>query len=297
MRTLLIGVDGADPKLMEEFDLPNMESIGEGFEIDTHGNSGPSWASVLTGLQPRDHGIKKLKPQQTSQTWQGTPIWEKINGYCGVANVPLTYPPDTDIDGWIVSGLMTPQNAIYTAPRELYKDLDEVGYRIDVWVQNHKNHPHGHFGTIPMEFDTEQKEYILAELEDVVERRGDGFVWLLENEPVDFTFLCFTTLDRVQHIAMDERNTVEEFYELVDEQVGRVLEYVGNDTDVFLTSDHGFQQIDMPDVDIVGEHRAEGYGATNTNAKFKDLEDLHRKIVASANRTDVEERLEDLGYL
>lgn len=297
MRTLLLGIDGADPALMEQWDLPNMKSIGEGFEIDTHGNSGPSWASVMTGLSPKEHGVFKLEPQQDEQSWQGTPIWEKVNGFSGIANVPLTYPPDSDIDGWMISGLFTPQNAIYTAPRNLYKELDDLGYRIDVWIENHQNHPNGHFGTVPFDFDSTDRERILTELEDVIEKRGDGFTWLMENEPVDFAFLCFTSLDRVQHLAFDDQDRIREFYELMDEQVGRILDEVDDDTEIFLTSDHGFRRIDMPNANLTGEHRVEGYGATNTGQTFNDLEDLHEKVVASANRTDVEERLEDLGYL
>lgn len=299
MRTLLLGVDGADPALMEEFDLPHMESIGDGFEIDTHGNSGPSWVSVMTGRKPKDHGVFKLEPQQDTQSWQGTPIWEKVDGYAGVANVPLTYPPDRDISGWMVTGLMTPQNAIYTAPRRLYKELDELGYRIDVWIENHQNHPHGHYGTMPFDFEDEYREEILDSLEDVIEKRGDCFKWLLENEPVDFAFPCFTSLDRVQHLAFHDRERVREFYELMDEQIGKILnsDAVTDDTEIFLTSDHGFRRIDIPDSDLTGEHRIEGYGATNAGVEFENLEDLHEKVVASANRSDVEQRLEDLGYL
>lgn len=299
MRTLLLGVDGADPALMAEFDLPNMERVGDGFEIDTQGNSGPSWVSVMTGRKPKDHGVFKLKPQQDTQSWAGTPIWEKVDGYSGIANVPLTYPPDTEIDGWMVTGLMTPRNAIYTAPRDLYKELDDVGYRIDVWIENHQNHPHGHYGTMPFTFEEEYREEILTEMADVIEKRGRGFEWLVENEPVDFAFLCFTSLDRVQHLAFHDRDRVREFYEQMDEQVGRILDSdaVTDDTDVFLTSDHGFREIDLPDSDLTGEHRVTGYGATTTGVEFENLEELHEAVVASANRSDVEQRLEDLGYL
>lgn len=296
-KTLLLGIDGLDPALVEEFDLPNIESVGDGFEIDTHGNSGPSWVSVMTGRIPKHHGVFTLNPQADSQSWAGDSIWEKVDGYSGIANVPLTYPPDTDIDGWMVTGLMTPRDAIYTAPRNLYKDLDAVDYRVDVWVDNHQNHPHGHFGTVPFEFTQDYRDELLSELEDVVEKRGDGFCWLVENEPVDFAFLCFTSLDRVQHLAFDDQDIVEDFYQLVDQQVGRVLDRVPDTVEVFLNSDHGFRRIDTPDSDIRGEHRVEGYGATNTGQEFADLEELHDLVVESANRSDVEGRLRDLGYL
>jgi len=299
MRTLLLGIDGADPALMDEWDLPNMKGIGEGFEIDTHGNSGPSWVSVMTGWKPKKHGVYKLEPQQDTQSWQGTPIWEKVNGYSGIANVPLTYPPDTDIRGWMVTGLMTPKNAIYTAPRSLYKELDALGYRIDVWIENHQNHPHGHYGTVPFDFTQDYKEEILNNLETVIKKRGEGFRYLIDEEPVDFAFLCFTSLDRAQHLAFDDQERIREFYEQMDEEVGRILDSpeVTEDTQIFLTSDHGFRRIDMPSANLTGEHRVEGYGATNTGIEFSNLEELHEAAVASANRTDVKERLEDLGYL
>lgn len=295
-RTILFGLDGLDPQIQEDFDLPNIRSIGEGFTIDTHGNSGPSWASVLTGEKPRVHGVEKLEPQQSVQSWQGTPIWEKIDGYSGIANVPLTYPPQ-EIPGWMITGLFTPKGAIYTYPRRLYQKLDELDYRIDVWVDDHKNHPHGHFGTIPFEFSQDYREELLSELEDVLVNRGTAFKWLVDHEPVDFMFLCFTSLDRVQHLAIDDMATVRRFYELLDEQVGRVLESLSADTDIFVTSDHGFQEIDIPRTDVVGEHRVPGYGATSSGERFRNLEDLHRQVVESANRDDVEGRLQDLGYI
>lgn len=300
MRTLLLGLDALDPGVMENVETPHIDSIGAGFEIDTHGNSGPSWASVLTGLKPQTHGIKKLNPQSDAHAWQGTPIWEKVDGYSGIANVPMTYPPDTGIDGWLVTGLMTPKDAIYTAPKDLYKELDELGYRIDMWVENHKNHPHGHYGTVPFEFDIDFREAMLDELADVLAIRGHCFEHLIEEHRVDFAFLCFTTLDRVQHIAMDDRETVHDFYRLADDEVGRILnsDAVTDETEVFLTSDHGMIQVDIPDTTITGEHRQTGYGATSIDLEFRTLEDLHEMVVASANRNEeVEERLRDLGYL
>lgn len=295
MRTLLLGLDGLDPDLVREFDLPNIESIGEPFEIKTYGNSGPSWVSVMTGMPPEQHGVYKLKPQQDQQSWEGKPIWEKIRGYSGIANVPLTYPP-REIQGWMITGLMTPSRSIYTYPPDLYKELDERGYKIDMWVEEHKNHPHGHFGTVPFNFGSEFVEEKLNILEDVIETRGDIFIYLIKEHPVDFCFLCFTSLDRVQHLTFHRENVVEHFYKLMDKQVGKVLEKVG-DIDIFAVSDHGFREVDMPDTDIKGEHRIEGFGATNTNRKFRNLEQLHDSIIEESKSNNTEDRLRDLGYL
>lgn len=297
-KTLLLGIDGADPALMDDFELPNLEAIGDFKTIDTHGNSGPSWASVLTGLRPNDHGVMKLRPQQDSQSWQGTPIWEKVDGYSGIANVPLTYPP-TELQGWMVTGMMTPRDAIYTYPRGLHEHLDDLDYRIDVWVEEHENHPDGAYGTIPFEFTQEYRDALLSQARVVARRRGDAFVWLLNNEPVDFAFLVFTVLDRVQHLAMDDREEVRRFYELVDRKVGSVLEAAGEGTEVIACSDHGFRRIDMPSTDLTGEHRKEGWAATNIEMEkpLRNLEHVHERAVESANRSDVRGRLEDLGYL
>lgn len=295
MRTLLLGLDGLDPDLAEEFDLQNIESVGKGFEIGTHGNSGPSWASVITGVEPSIHGVRKLEPQSNSQSWEGTPIWEKINGYCGIANVPLTYPPQ-EIKGWMVSGLMTPNKAIYTHPPNLYKELDELDYRIDMWEDNHKNHPHGHFGTVPFNFSEDHMENKLEELKTVLEKRTIGFRYLIDTHPVDFAFLVYTTLDRVQHFTFNDKETVKEFYQKLDKEVGKLLEDIEDHVEIFITSDHGFRQIDMPSTDIVGEHRYEGFGCTNTDQQFKNLEELHEMVVTSANRNNINQRLSDLGY-
>lgn len=298
MKTLLLGIDALDPDVIKNVETPHIDSIGEGFQIDTHGNSGPSWASVMTGVPPDGHGVRVLNPQVDSQSWEGTPIWEKVKGYSGIANVPLTYPPDPDIRGWMVSGLMTPSRAIYTAPRSLYKKLDELDYRIDVWIEGHQNHPHGHYGTVPFEFDEENRVDLLERLRTVLDRRGRAFRWLIHNEPVDFAFLCFTTLDRVQHLAMHDREVVYEFYRRVDEEVGAILDcFEVHDAEIIVVSDHGMTEVDIPKTDLTGEHRMEGYGATNFGKRFATLEMCHDLAVESANRTDVDRRLKDLGYI
>ena len=297
MRTLLLGLDGLDPDLVEEYELDNIQSIGEGFEIKTHGNSGPSWASVLTGLTPDEHGVRKLEPQQTSQSWEGTPIWEKVDGYSGIANVPLTYPP-TQLKGWMVTSLMTPKKAIYTYPRNLYKDLDDLDYKVDVWIDEHKNHPNGHYGTIPFEFTQEYKKGLLDRLTTVMRTRSNAFIYLINNEPADFMFLCYTSLDRIQHLVFDDEPTLRYFYNLLDIQVEKILDAIDDDVEIFITSDHGFREIDMPDTDIKGEHREEGYGNVNVpNNKFSNLQQLHNNVVDSANRNNIENKLEDLGYI
>lgn len=296
MRTLLIGIDGLDPDLVEDFDLPNIESIGDGYRIKTYGNTGPSWTTILTGLTDEKHGIDKLSPGQDRHTWDGIPLWDKVSGYCGIANVPLTYPP-ADIRGWMVTGMMTPDKSIYTSPPSLYKKLDERGYRIDMWVDSHQNHPNGHYGTLPFEFSQEFKEESLDELRDVLTARGKCFEWLLdEYTPVDVGFLCFTALDRVQHLAFDDMDIIEEFYKLADEQVGRVME-ASNDADTFITSDHGFQLLETENSDLTGDHHWQGYAASSDGAEFGDLLDVHDSVVESAERSNVEERLKDLGYL
>jgi len=297
MRTLLLGLDGLDPELVQQWELPNIKSIGEPFEITTHGNSGPSWASVLTGLQPDAHGVEKLQPQSNSQSWQGIPIWEKVDGYSGIANVPLTYPP-AELDGWMITSMTTPQKAIYTYPRELYKRLDRRNYRIDVWVDTHRNHPNGNYGTVPFEFTQEYRDELLNELEDVLRKRTETFTWLMDNEPVDFLFLCYTELDRVQHLAFDDQDIIKRFYRMLDDEISKILEQLPPGVKVFACSDHGFQRVDLPDTDITGEHRMAGFGVTNTNRKFSNLEQLHDVVVRSANRnSEVEQRLDDLGYL
>lgn len=296
MKTLLLGLDGLDPDLVKQFDLPNIKSIGEGFKIDTYGNSGPSWATVMTGLSPNEHGVHKLLPEHDRHSWGGTPIWEKVDGYSGIANVPLTYPP-AELRGYMITSLMTPQRTIYTYPPDLYKKLDDLNYRIDVWVTNNENHPNGHYGTLPFEFSEENRERLIKECDDVMNRRSKCFQWLIQNKPADFWFLCFTTLDRVQHLAFHDRSEIRRFYVMLDAYVGDILHLIPDHTEVFVTSDHGFRRKDDPNTDLTGDHRVEGYGNTNTDATFANLEHLHRNVVESANRGDVTQRLDDLGYM
>ena len=46
---------------------------------------------------------------------------------CIVVNVPVTYPPEK-IKGCIVTGMLTPPNACYAYPADVYKKLKKMGY-------------------------------------------------------------------------------------------------------------------------------------------------------------------------
>ena len=138
-RVLVIGLDGAGfeilEPLMKEKRIPNITNlINEGcsglFESTIPPVTIPAWVSMLTGKNPGKIGCFDLLKQvgylsePSNSCFQGnTPIWQILNKYgikTGLMNVPGTYPPET-IDGFIVTGMMTPSNTVNTVTLSPYQ--------------------------------------------------------------------------------------------------------------------------------------------------------------------------------
>ena len=109
----------------------------------------PAWSTLITGLGPQQHGIfgfmegmlfgetlgaagRDARPA-SSLSLRGRTLFD-ILGTAGrrvlSVNLPLTYPP-REVNGVLISGMMTPQNAAtFTYPPTLADELTD--YRIDI---------------------------------------------------------------------------------------------------------------------------------------------------------------------
>jgi len=243
-KVLVIGLDGATFDLLEpmmkEGRLPNLSEIAD------QGSAGrmrstippatlPAWISMASGRNPGKLGVydflyldrdeMKLHVANTSKL-HGMYVWDYLGraGYrVGVMNVPGTYPPYR-VNGFIVTGMLTPSRARCTYPPGLKEELDRAvdGYELDVTQWKY--------------FDWRR---FLEDAYRVLDKRRRAAEWLMERFSCDFYMFVFTCTDRVQHFLWHRREVVEEFWEHVDEAVGRLVKKHG-EGDVFIVSDHGF---------------------------------------------------------
>lgn len=243
-RVLVLGLDGATFDLIEpmaeEGRLPNlavlMEKGARGvLESTLPPVTIPAWVSMMTGKNPGKLGFYDLLKRNeygvepNSRCYaEHTPLWQMLNRYgvrTGVMNLPGTYPPD-EVDGFMVTGMMTPsKGSPYSYPEKLGADLSTsaLDYEIDV--------PQWQY------FD---EGVFVKDLYKVTEKRGRAAEYLIRSVPCDFYMIVFTSGDRLQHVLWDKGDVVEAYWEELDRVIGRILELVGEETTVFVVSDHGF---------------------------------------------------------
>lgn len=266
-RAVVIGLDGAawhllDP-LMEAGVMPRLARLkGAGAAgtltstVPTY--TPPAWTSAVTGVNPGRHGIYgfiegNAQSERHELVHSGKilapTLWDIANDQgarCGIYNLPLTYPP-RPLDGWMVSGMMTPgygeHQPDFTYPAELGSAINKIapGYVLDV----HANY----------EKDWRDDDLAMRALTSIRQRR-DVLRALLDVHPVDILFTVQESPDRIQHVYyryMDPRDalydteaggrmrdTIVQCFEALDEIVGTLADWAGDDAGIQVVSDHGF---------------------------------------------------------
>lgn len=258
-KLIVIGLDGAPFSLLqrwtEEGYLPNLARLIERGSFGVLRSTLPvhsptAWASFMTGVNPGKHGVFDFA-QRADDSYQlrvvradhiyGATVWRVLSDHgkrVAVINVPMTYPPEP-VNGFLVSGLGTPDYSTYTYPPELSEALSAAGYRVNKRFF----------------FDPQREEEWLDDIFDVTERRGRAAVKLLQQDDWDFAMVVFRNTDEICHFYwhhMDEshprhdpqalarhKNAIRDLYMLADKWVGELMEMAGDETNIIVMSDHG----------------------------------------------------------
>ena len=258
MDALVIGLDGGewdviDPLIADDR-LPNLA------QLKKQGVSGPlestippvsplAWNSIQTGTNPGKHGVYDFswfdndyrRRSVNSTDRKATPFWEVMNDHevsTGLFKIPFTYPPD-EVSGYMVTGFPTPTSVDdFVVPESLSGKVGPVG---DLFED----------GSLKSGGDLEDFRH---NLHKVAEHQTDVFCDLLDEFNTDFGMTVYDGSDRVQHFFWkyfdeshpryieDEKldGAIEEYYEIVDRGIGRILEKIDQDCDILVISDHGF---------------------------------------------------------
>ena len=266
-RAVVIGLDGAawhllDPVMAREA-MPRLAALR------AQGASGPlrstvptytppAWTSAITGVNPGRHGVygfvegnaqSERQELMHSGKLKAPALWDMANAQgasTGIYNVPLTYPP-RGVDGWMVSGMMTPgfgeRLTGFAAPAPLEEAIQEVapGYGCDVSANYEQDWR-----------DTSLCDRALASLR----QRHAVLEMLLTDHPTDLVFSVLETPDRLQHVyyrymdptdrlyasreATSVRAALDECWRAMDGIVGLLVDYAGSEGGILVCSDHGF---------------------------------------------------------
>jgi len=261
-RVLIIGLDGATwniiKPLVDEGKLPTFrELMSNGvwgkLESTIPPVTGPSWVSFATGMNPGKTGVfdflvreeksMKLTPIN-SKVIQGRTFWDKLSseGYkVGIVNFPMLYPP-YNINGFMVSGVGSPEDGNITFPRELKDEIDEVtgGYEIVVDYHNEKYNDENLF---------------LKDLNRVLDKRVRALDYLLKQKNWDLFLVVFSCTDWLQHLMWKHLDPSSPSYNSTKskryrQQFAKIWRKIGKflnsmislveDANVLIISDHGF---------------------------------------------------------
>lgn len=269
-KVLIAGLDCAPPSVLfrtgDENDLglkdqlPNLSRmIDEGIYGPLSSSipciTVPAWTSMLSSKDPgmlgfygfrnrADHSYDRMNIA-TGNAIHEKRVWDVLGEAeksSIVVGVPQTYPIKP-INGYLISSFLTPStDRQYTYPNKLRYEIDHVlgGEPYDVDVP---------------QFRTEDKDFLLRQIQEMTEKRFAVIKYLLEEKPWDFFMFVEIGLDRLHHgmwkfwdpahhkfePGNPYEDAIPDYYRYLDHELGEILEMVDDDTVVMVVSDHGAQ--------------------------------------------------------
>ena len=279
--TILIGLDGATftilDQLVEEGVMPCLQDfLSTGVRADLRTIvpplTPPAWTSLMTGRSPGNHGIfdflrfqtegghRQLRVADANDVSAET-IWTTVGEHglrATVLNFPMTFPARS-IVGNVVPGWV-PWRHLRLAcyPSSLYERLTAL--------------PGFNPKQLAMDMALEEKALEGCHREEDyedwiklhIQREQQWFEvlkFLMREEPAPLTAVLFDGVDKLQHFCWRfiDRNLLSEhpsawesrvrelcldYYREVDRMIGELVAGAGDETSVFLASDHGFGATD-----------------------------------------------------
>jgi predicted AlkP superfamily phosphohydrolase/phosphomutase len=240
--------------------------------------SSAAWSSFMTGVNPgkhsiydfmrRDPGTYRLRLVRREHN-QAPSLWRLLSQEgkrVGVINVPMTYSPE-EVNGFLVSGLGTPEFKPFTFPPELGDELRQRGYRVNKRTT----------------YQPGKEAAYLQDIYELAERQFESSLWLMKRAPWDFFMTVFFDTDQISHTFwryMDAAhpqhdpaqarvygNAILEFHQKLDGYIAALIEAAGPGTTVLIVSDHGAGPL-YKDVFLNEWLRAKGYLAIDQNASL-----------------------------
>ena len=253
-RVAFFGIDGVPHSLIDEHPdvFPNLTALkqeGSAGAIDSivPPESSACWPALTTGVNPGETGVYGFQDREVGsydtyvpmgRDVQATRLWDRVTDagrQASVLNVPVTFPPQRDVQR-MVSGFLSPGVEKAAHPDSFRDELEEMGYRIDV------NAKLGH---------ADDKTEFVEDAHDTLDTRFEAFRSVLDRDDWDLFFGVFMTTDRVNHFLFEDyerdgsnKEAFLEFYEAVDEYVGKIRESLPEDVTLVVASDHGFTSLD-----------------------------------------------------
>lgn len=252
-RTVLIGIDGAQYTMLYKISndgiMPNFNSLkDEGvfkqMMASIPDNSAVSWSSIMTGVNPGEHGVfgfTDLIPKTYTlgflnfMNMKHKPFWmQKPNKKYVILNLPFTYPVQ-EMNGYIISGFVSPDINRSVYPTSIFPYINKLKYQID--VDSKKAY--------------KSKDIFLDELFSVHEKRVIAYRYFWDEVDWDTFMIVFTGSDRLGHFMWDDYENTDnpnhkrflDYFREIDKEIGWISEHLGNKDNLIMMSDHGMEII------------------------------------------------------
>ena len=253
-RVAFFGIDGVPYSLVADNQdrFENLNAIantGDGGAIDSivPPESSACWPALTTGVNPGSTGVYGFQDREVGsydtyvpmgRDVQAPRLWTRATDAgrkATVMNVPVTFPPDRDIQR-MVSGFLSPGVEKAAYPDELRETLEKLDYKIDV------NAKLGH---------KEDKAEFIEDAHRTLDARFEAFKHYIEQDDWSLFFGVFMTTDRVNHFLFkhyeedgEYKEEFLDFYEKLDRYLGELRGMLGDETTMVVASDHGFTSLD-----------------------------------------------------
>jgi predicted AlkP superfamily phosphohydrolase/phosphomutase len=288
-RVLLIGLDAADPVLVERWiadrSLPNLARLKSSGAYGRLASSarylaGSPWPTFYTGQPPSHHGIyhdfqwrqETMGYARPSPQWlSATPFWRTLPADVRVVayDVPMTLgcadARGVEISGWASHDSLAPPAS---HPGDL---LAEVRRRFGEWPISAESYG-------PESLD--ELLWLRQHLLDNIQRSCELALWLLER-PFDLGIVAFSALHRGGHRLWDRSSilgpvpedrgrlfdgSLRELYIACDRAIGRLVAAVPDETTILVFSLHGMVA-NSTRVDLLDAMLARVLGDANVGSK------------------------------
>lgn len=259
-KLLVFGLDCATPQLLFDAwldDLPNLKRL-----VD-RGIAGPlrstlppitvpAWTAMMTSKDPGMlgfYGFRNRKSYDYENLYfanakyvKAKTLWNYLSRNRKkslIFGIPQTFPPKP-LNGIMVASFLTPNKDVqFTYPDDIKAELDQAAggdYMIDV-----------------KDFRTDDKNRLLSSIHEMSRRRFKAFRHFYSKEEYDFAMLVEMGIDRIHHgfwrytdkthrlyePGNEYENCIKDYYQALDEEIGKTLEIVDEDTSIMVVSDHG----------------------------------------------------------
>jgi predicted AlkP superfamily phosphohydrolase/phosphomutase len=263
MKILVIGLDCAAPELL--FGDLHLENFRRLMEAGCHGRlesivppiTVPAWMCMATSQDPGSLGVYGFR-NRVDHSYDGLGIvsarsinelalWDQVareGKRSVVIGVPPGYPP-RKVNGISVGCFLTPDSS-----KDVYTHPPEIGAEIARLVGNYPVDVKG--------FRTHNKSWLKSEIDAMTRAHFAVVRHYLQHADWDYFQFVEIGLDRLQHgfwkyhdpaHVLHEPDSpfgevIRDYYRTLDEEIGRLLELLTEDTVVLVLSDHGARKLD-----------------------------------------------------